>query len=204
LNKKLIVECLGTFILCLIIALNKNAGTNNVIAICATLIGLIYAGGHISGAHYNPVVSLANLLIRTIEKTDCIKYVLAQLLGGVLAAVTAKYIFKIDTAATPQCFEIIPAIGAEIIGTAVMVLVILNVAHAPKLKGNSFYGLAIGLVILGLASILGQYSGAAFNPLVALCQCLLNSFAFSQYWLYFFSTIGGALIAVYIYKKIVL
>jgi aquaporin Z len=198
LTNNLVTEFIGTFFLCLVIALNANAGANNLLAIGAILIALIYAGGYISMAHYNPAVTIAFLFVKKISMTDAIKYIVTQIVAATLAALIAKYCFSVigSGSATPA---MMPALMAELLGTFVLVYVILNVATSKELEGNQFYGLAIGLTVVGAGYVLGQYSGGAFNPAVALSQSIVGAFSWSDMWLYLVGAIGGSVVATYVF-----
>jgi aquaporin Z len=128
---------------------------------------MVYAGGHISGAHYNPAVTLAVWLRGRCPKTDVIPYIIAQLIGAAVGAVLAKYFFG---SATPMTIEDRPkAFVGDLLFTFALCWVVLNVATAKANQNNSFYGLAIGFTVLaGAFAVGGSISGGAFNPAVAV------------------------------------
>ena len=167
---KLLTEFIGTFFLVLTIGLTVLIGSTFApFAIAGILMAMIYMGGHVSGAHYNPAVTLAVWLRGKLPAVEVVPYVLAQLAGAILAAYAADIV-------TGDVLRVVPAeetgLGAffllELLFTFALALVILHVATATATAGNSYYGLAIGLVVLAGALAAGPISGGAFNPAVAL------------------------------------
>lgn len=199
---KLLTEFIGTFFLCLAIALNPNAGVANLIAIGGMLMALIYAGGHISRAHYNPIVTLAFYLQKDINLRDGLAYIGIQLLSAATAALVARFIFLVSGSGEGVVVQvgIGPALMAEFLGTFALVFVIMQVAMSEGLKGNSFYGLAIAMVVIGGGYLLGPYSGAAFNPAVMLSQSILGVFAWNDMWIYLLGSAVGSVLAVFAYR----
>jgi len=201
-TRKLTTEVIGTFFLVLTIGLVVTAQLPVApLPIGAVLMVMVYMGGHVSGAHYNPAVTLAVLLRRRITGSEAGAYVLAQLAGAVLAAL-AVY------AVTGQTFVVTPAEGTsaavailvEALFTFALALVVLNVATAPETEGNSFYGLAIGFTVMAGAFAGGPISGGAFNPAVgigpALAAALLSGVPVGHIWIYLVGPLlGGALAA---------
>ncbi|MEM7656408.1 MAG: aquaporin [Bacteroidota bacterium] len=115
---KLLVEFLGTFFLCLVVALNVNAGVANLIAIGSILMVMVYAGGHISGAHYNPAVTLAVLIRGKIQLKEAALYWLVQLVAGASAALLATTVFGTSGAGTSAISSgTSAALVGEILGT---------------------------------------------------------------------------------------
>lgn len=196
----LIYEFIGTFFLCMVIALNANAGSMNLIAIGTLLIAIIYATGHISMAHFNPAVTLAFYLRGRFALKLVLPYILAQCLAALLAALTAKYAFSSSGDGSSLIEQVPPAFLAEALGTFALVFVILNVATAKNLRDNQFYGLAIGFTVIGCGLIFGPYSGAAFNPAVALSQSIGGFFAWSDFWLYLLASVVGGIVATVVFK----
>ena len=193
---KYITEFIGTFFL--VMAAGLASGDHAVLIIAATLMVMIYAGGHISGAHYNPAVTLAVLIRGKCSFNDAIIYWVVQLAGASVAAFTVIY-FKGE--ATPMLVEnSTKALVAEILGTFALAYVILNSATAKGTAGNSFYGLAIGFTVFAMGSLLGGYSGGAFNPAVAVGAGLMKAFDWSNIWIYLVGCFGGAIIAAVIFK----
>ena len=197
--KKYLVEFIGTFFLVLAVVCSVNGlGDNSFmapVAIGSTLMVMIFAGGHISGAHYNPAVSVAVLIRGKMESKDFVHYVVAQILGGSLAALIASNVFGFS--GTPGSLAVAPALLAEILGTFALAYVILNVATTKSNEGNSFYGLAIGFTVTAMAYTLGGISGGAFNPAVAIGITLAEMATWGDIWIYLLGTVaGGALAAI--------
>jgi len=165
-----LTEFIGTFFLVLTVGCTVVPGVPGVIpplAIGSVLMVMVYAGGHISGAHYNPAVTLAVWLRGRCPTKDVIPYVITQLVAAALAAALAKYFFG---SATPMVIEDRPkAFAGDLLFTFALCWVVLNVATAKATTNNSYYGLAIGFTVLaGAFAVGGSISGGAFNPAVAL------------------------------------
>ncbi len=196
---QLVTELVGTFLFLSVIALSGLSGSFAPLAIGITLVALVYMGGHISGAHYNPAVTLGMLLSRKMATTHALAYWAAQLVGGVLAFVTGYLLSGHTPGIHPgPKVQAVQALGVEILFTAALVLVILNVAASTKTHGNSFYGIAIGFVIAGAVFVGGPISGGAFNPAVGfgatLAAALFANGGWSDLWLYILGpAIGGAI-----------
>ena len=167
--KKYIVEGIGTYFLVLIIGL-----TGNPIAIGIGLSILVYMGGHISGAHYNPAVSLAMIIRGEISVGECLKYVLSQSIGAVAAAYSIILLGADALAVVSKTDSMTSFFLAEIIFTFLLVFVILNVATHPDTKNNQYYGLAIGLTVAAGAFSVGEISGGVFNPAVSFGPSVLS------------------------------
>lgn len=204
---KYIIEFLGTLFLVLIIGLSQNP-----IAIGLGLAVLVYMGAHISGAHYNPAVSLSMLINKQIQLKEFSFYVASQLLGSVVAAYLFVLLGNDDFNVVSNTSDISSFFLAEILFTFLLVFVILNVALNKNLKGNQFYGLAIGLTVTAGAFSVGDISGAVFNPAVSFGpsffsfidpQVVGNDISSSDFFLYYLiSGIIGSVVASYLYKKV--
>ncbi|MFT4232522.1 MAG: aquaporin [Leucobacter sp.] len=191
-----VAEALATllFVFAIVGAIN-NAGDFTPLVIGFTLMVLVYATGHLSGAHLNPAVSLGALLRGALSVSDFIVYVVAQLVGAAIGALLAAALWP--NAAAPVEIEVGPAFIAELVITFVLVYVVLNVATSKDSDGNSFYGLAIGTTVFIGASTVGPISGGGFNPAVAFGLAVHGDFAWSNLWLYFLAPlVGGALAAL--------
>ncbi len=200
--KKYIVEFIGTFFLILAIGMaviDPGAGNLAPIAIGATLMAMIFAGGHISGAHFNPAVTIAVWLRGRCATKDIPGYFIAQILAAVAAA-KLSLIFKEYPALTPMNPNVNHALAAEFIGTFALVYVILNVATAKGTANNSFYGLAIGFTVVAMAFALGGISGGAFNPAVAVGITVMGLAKTSNLWIYLVGNFGGGIVAALTFK----
>ena|ERR1700741_1493257 len=201
--KKYISEFIGTFFLVLVIGLTVNGGTGAMapIAIGVALMALVYAGGHISGAHYNPAVTLAIFMRKKMSGADVLPYMIAQLAGGALAAFTTSFLLdgKMPVEA-PVIADVTRAIIGEVLGTFALVYVVLNVATVKSTAGNSYYGIAIGLTVTAMAYALGGFSGGAFNPAVAVGVSVMKMLSWNNIWLFFVGNFAGAAIAALLFN----
>ena len=162
--KRYLFEFIGTFFLVMTIGL-----TGNPLAIGIMLAVLVYMGGHISGAHYNPAVTISIYLKKLISKEVAIKYILVQIAASTFASAVIYFFTQDLLKVTPSETATIPQIIiSEFLFTFLLVLVILNVATNKKTEGNSYYGLAIGFTVMASAYCVGGISGGAFNPAVGL------------------------------------
>ncbi len=191
--KKYIVEFIGTFFLILTVVLAvKLAGAMAPLAIGSILMVMIYAGGHVSGAHYNPAVTLAVFMRGKCDASDVPGYIVAQLAGGALAALTGTFLLGAKAHALPAAhLDVVPSLLAEFLGTFALCWVVLHTATSKGTEGNSFYGLAIGFTVLACAYGLGGISGGAFNPAVALGVAVGNMSHFSDIWIPVVACLAG-------------
>jgi len=202
--KKYLVEFIGTFFLVLAVGMNIiDPGTGNLapLAIGATLMVMVYAGGHVSGGHYNPAVTLAVWLRGRCPQSDVLPYIGSQIVGGIVAAIITLYL-KGDPTVTPGEIEIFPALMAELIGTFALAYVVLNVATAKATAGNSYYGLAIGFTVTVMAFALGGVSGGAFNPAVAVGITVLHVARAANLWMYLVANFAGGALAAAAFRFI--
>ena len=195
---KYIAEFIGTFFLVLTIGctvIGNGAGPFAPLAIGSALMVMIFAGGHISGGHFNPAVTLGVWLRGKCEAADVAPYMIFQIIGAVLAALAVKFL-KGGAAITPLQPATLPALLAEFLFTFALVYVVLNTATAKDTAGNSFYGLAIGFTVLVGAFSVGNISGAAFNPAVAVGISVMGLSSWPNVWIYLIADfIGGAVAA---------
>lgn len=200
---KYVTEFLGTFFLVLTIGLTVLDGTPMApLAIGASLMIMVYMGGHVSGGHYNPAVSLGVLLRGKLPASEFVPYVVAQVAGALVAGFTVNAVLGKTFAPAPgDGVGSLSALLVEILYTFALVIVVLNSAASDKTKGNSFYGLAIGFTIVVAAFAGGPVSGGAFNPAVGLGPTIVNALlgggAWAHLWLYLVGPlVGGALAAM--------
>ena len=184
--KKYLVEFIGTFFLMFTVASVVRFGGEGVIpaiAIGFALMIMVYAGGHVSGGHYNPAVSVAAAIRGALEWKQLIPYWISQLLGAAAAAGLAIYLVPAEVPACACPFTLTQLIVGEFLFTFALCYVVLHVATAKGTEGNSFYGLAIGsTVTVGAFAVGGILCNGAFNPAVALglgvlrasCWCCLG------------------------------
>jgi aquaporin Z len=200
---KYVTEFLGTFFLVLTIGLTVVGQSPMApLAIGTGLMVMVYMGGHVSGAHYNPAVSLALLLRGKLGTAEFVPYVVAQVAGAIVAAFTVKAVLGQTFAPAPgDGIAPLSALLVELLFTFALALVVLNTAVSEKTKGNSFYGLAIGSTIVAAAFAGGPVSGGAFNPAVGIgptvVHALLGGGTWGHLWLYLVGPfLGGALAAM--------
>jgi aquaporin Z len=202
---KYIAEFIGTFFLVLTIGctgIGAGAGVIAPLAIGAALMVMVFAGGHISGGHYNPAVTLGVLIRGKVNGSDVVPYMVAQLLGAAIAAVAVTKFLRAGVAVTPIAPKIGPALLAEFLFTFALVYVVLNAATAEGTSGNSFYGLAIGMTVMTGAFAVGDISGGAFNPAVALGISILGLSSWSNIWIYLAANFGAAVVAAVVFNLI--
>jgi aquaporin Z len=201
---KYVAEFIGTFFLVLTIGcsvIGHGAGPFAPLAIGSALMVMIFAGGHISGGHFNPAVTLGVWLRGKCETKDVVPYMLFQVIGALLAAVVVKFL-KGGAAVAPLQPATVPALLAEFLFTFALVYVVLNVATAKGTSGNSFYGLAIGFTVLVGAFSVGNISGGAFNPAVAVGISAMGLSAWSNIWIYLVAEFAGSAVAAGAFKAL--
>lgn len=196
---KYIVEFIGAFFLVATVGftvIDPGAGAMAPLAIGAILMVMIFAGGHISGGHYNPAVTLAVTMRGKCSLADAPVYMIAQVLGGAAAAILVMYM-KGNPQVTAMTPDVTKALIAETLYTFALAYVVLNAATAKGTSGNSFYGLAIGFTVLAGAYSVGAISGGAFNPAVAVGITLMGLSSWGNIWIFLVANfVGGALAAL--------
>ena len=204
LQQKLTTEFIGTFFLSLTIctaAVYGSAGDYAPFGIAATLMVMIYAGGHISGAHYNPAVTVSIYLRGACDKDEVLPYIASQLIAAVSAAIVVENLLRPDEL-SPVAFELgTDAVVAELLFTFALAYVILNVATTESTSGNGYYGAAIALVVLAGAITVGSISLASFNPAVTSALIVSGKITLADSWMHFVPQFIGAVLATYVYKS---
>jgi aquaporin Z len=204
---KYVVEFIGTFFLVVTIGMtviNPGAGALAPLAIGSALMVMVYAGGHVSGAHYNPAVTVAVYLRGRCALADVPGYMLAQVVGAIVAALVVGVLkgpaaMSQVTAGTPQ---IGPALLAEFVFTFALAWTVLNVATSKATTGNSNYGLAIGFTVMTGAFAVGSVSGGAFNPAVAVGVTMMGLSAAANIWIFLVADFLGAAVAAYAFMAV--
>jgi len=202
---KYIAEFIGTFFLVLTIGctgIGASAGVIAPLAIGAALMVMVFAGGHISGAHYNPAVTLGVLIRGKLKAADVIPYWIAQCVAAAVAAIVVSKILRAVVAVTPIAPKLGPALLAEFLFTFALVYVVLNAATAEGTSGNSFYGLAIGMTVMTGAFAVGDISGGAFNPAVAIGISILGISTWNNIWIYLVANFAAAVAAAIVFNLI--
>ena len=180
--RKMVVEFLGTFFLVVTVGASvRNGAALAPLAIGAVLMVMVYAGGHISGGHYNPAVTLAVLVRGRIGAREAVGYWMVQLAGGVVAALAVRATVSASAShvVTPAQHALWIALFVEFLFTFALSYVMLNVATSKDHPDNSFYGLAIGATVTVGAVAVGGISGGAFNPAVVVGGAAMGLFAWS-------------------------
>ena len=201
---KYLTELIGTFFLVLTIGCTVIANRPPVIpalGIGAVLMVMIFAGGHVSGAHYNPAVTLGVWMRGRCATTDVAPYWIAQIVGGLAAAFAVKFLVG-SPGNPPLVPHVGPALLAEFLFTFALVYVVLNTATAKGTSGNSFYGLAIGMTVMAGAFAVGGVSGGALNPAVAIAATTMGLLAPGSIWIHIVGELAGAAAAAMVFKTI--
>jgi aquaporin Z len=204
LDRKLAVEFIGMFLFVFTVGMatesaNKSGAILAPLAIGSLLMVIVFAGGHVSGGHYNPAVSTAVFLRGKIKANEYVAYMVTQFAAAVLAGLLVNAVGGKQTAGLTASTG--KMLVVEFLFTFALAYIVLNVATAKGTVGNSFYGLAIGfLVVVGAISV-GWISGGAFNPAIALGASVLGAFKWSNLWIYLLADfLGGAVAAgVFLY-----
>ncbi len=198
LNRKLVVEFIGMFLFMFTVGMATNkagAGALAPLAIGSALMVMVFAGGHISGGHFNPAVSTAVFLRGRIASNEYGAYVVTQFAAAVLAGLAVRVV------GGHEAHAVVASAGrmliAEFLYTFALAWVVLNVATARWTEGNSFYGLAIGFTVVVGAFAVGGTSGGAFNPAIALGAMVTGLFKWGNIWIYLLADFLGAVAAAY-------
>ena len=201
--KKYLVEFTGTFFLVLTVGMtviDPGAGALAPLAIGSALMIMVYAGGHVSGGHYNPAVTIAVWLRGRCATANVPAYLIAQVLGAAAASFLALELKGHPSNIHALDPNVPHALIAEFIGTFALCYVVLNVATAKATAGNSNYGLAIGFTVMVMAFALGGISGGAFNPAVAVGITLMGLAAKAKIWIYLVGNFAAAVVAALVFK----
>ncbi len=209
--RRYISEIIGTFAIVFcgtgaIIINQETGGTITHVGVAFTfgliVMSMIYALGNISGAHFNPAVTIAFAVAKKFDTKDVLPYIISQIFGAVLASFTLHLLFPANeflgsTLPTGSNFQ---SFVLEFILTFLLMMVILNVAHGSKEQGM-FAGLAIGSVVTLEAMFAGPICGASMNPVRSLAPALVSTHL-EHLWLYLLAPTLGAITSVIIWKYI--
>jgi aquaporin Z len=202
--RKYVTEFVGTFFLVFTIVCSVLGGASlPPLAIGAALMVMVFAGGHVSGAHYNPAVTLAVFLRGKLPAAEVVPYWVSQAVGAVLAALIAKFVVNPDVSEVVKISGgrgTAAALVAELLFTFALAYVVLNVATSKDHPNNSFYGLAIGFTVMTGAFAVGGVSGGAFNPAVALGISSAGMVSWSHIWIYLVADLLGAAAAAFVFR----
>ena len=203
LQHKLIAEFIGTFFLALTIctaAVHGSAGEYAPFAIAATLMVMIYGLGHVSGAHFNPAVTVGIWLRGACEKDEVAPYIAAQVIAGAAAALASANLLIAYPSVTALELDMTQTIGAEFLYTFALVFVILNVATSEATAGNGYYGAAIAFVVLAGALTVGGISGGSFNPAVTGALFISGVIEAADLWMHLVPQFAAGMLAVQAFK----
>jgi aquaporin Z len=200
--KKYIVEFIGTFFLVFTVGMAVRSGSPLApLAIGASLMVMIFAGGHVSGGHFNPAVTLAVWLRGKLPLKDVIPYWVAQLLAGLAAGLIVNLL--LNRIQTPAEHIVVNSLVVEFLFTFALAWVVLNTATSKGTLDNSFYGLAIGFTVVAGAVAVGGISGGAFNPAVGLGVFVMGFESLGQLGVYFVANLAGGAVAALAFKQLV-
>jgi len=198
LQRKLAVEFIGMFIFMFTVGMATNkagAGALAPLAIGSVLMVMVFAGGHVSGGHFNPAVSAAVFLRGRMASNEFGAYLVVQFVAAVIAGLLVRYV------GGREAHQVVASSGkmliAEFIFTFALAWVVLHVATARGTEGNSFYGLAIGFAVVVGAFAVGGISGGAFNPAIAVGAMVTGLFKWANIWIYLIADFLGAAAAAF-------
>lgn len=203
---KLLTEAIGAFVLLFTIGLARvQEGVPAPLAVGMALMVVVYAGGHISGAHYNPAVTIAVWLRGALPGREVLPYIGAQLVGAFVAAFMAYKFVGFPIHIEPGTdVTALKAVSGEAIFAFTLCYVVLNVATAKATANNHYFGLAIGGTVMAGAFAMGGISGGAFNPAVGLMPALFERFVDGppapMAWVYAVGPVLGGIAAALVFK----
>lgn len=197
-------EFIGTFFLVLTVCCAVRAGSSLApVAIGAMLAAMIFAGGHVSGGHFNPAVTLAVYIRGRLPLVDVGWYLAAQMLAGLAAAGVASFVVHGQPSPLAVAGRaLVAAFVVELVFTFALAYVVLNVATSGDHPDNSFYGLAIGFTVLAGAVAVGGVSGGAFNPAVGVGVVVAGLVSVSMLWVYLVATLAGGATAGLVFRAL--
>ena len=204
--KSYLTEAIGTFFLVLTVGLCVNGGVAMApLAIGSALMIMVYAGGPISGGHYNPSVSFAAWIRGALPTKELLPYWAAQFAGALVAGFLIYELTGTALHVAPGAsVSWMKALTAEVVFSFALSYVVLNTATSKAVAGNSYFGLAIGFTVMTGAFAVGGISGGAFNPAVglgpAIMELVLGGSPTPMAWIYAAGPLLGAAGAGYAYK----
>ena len=203
---KLIVEAIGTFFLVFTVGQTvmkpHDAGNLAPLAIGASLMVMVYAGGHFSGGHYNPAVTLGVTLRGKLSWGEAVPYWVAQVVAAIVAALLVIFLKGAQAKPPDAGDNVVAKLLVEFLFTFALVYVVLNAATAKGTAGNSFYGLAIGFTVVVGAYAVGGVSGGAFNPAVAVGITAMGLAPIPDIWIFLLANFGGGAAAAVLFNAL--
>ncbi len=204
--KQYLMEGIGTFLLVLLVVLisNNAPAASAPIAYGAAVTALLYAGREVSGAHFNPAVSLAMLIRGGLERWDFPYYLAAQVAGGTLGAVLAIFLIRCGgTSETAlRTYDPLCAFFAEATGTFAVALVFLSAAQTKSGEDSPHLGIATGFAVMAAAFALRVVSPAAFNPALLLGMAIAGKILWGDIWPGLLGTAVGAAVAASVFRSL--
>lgn len=202
--RKYVVEFIGTFFLVFTVGMAavapQNAGPMAGLAIGSVLMVMIYAGGHISGGHFNPAVTLAAFIRGRCPLADAIPYMISQVAAGIVAGLLTLFVLGLPKSIEPLSPAMVPALIVEFLFTFALAYVVLNVATSKETADNSNYGLAIGFTVVAGVYAVGGISGGVFNPAVAAGITVMGKSTISHLWIYLVANFLGGAVAGIVFR----
>lgn len=197
---KYLYEFIGTFFLVFTVGMTlfNSSATLAPLAIGAVLAALVFAGGYVCSAHYNPAISLAAFLTCKLSLSDLLRYIIVQVVAAFVASYLVLYLRGFS--GTAVGYDLLSIFIAEFLFTFALCFVALNVAASKSTAGNSYFGLAIGLIVFVGVYIIGDISGGALNPAVAIGITVLGVNFWSNIWVYIIASIASAALAAAIFN----
>lgn len=199
------VEFIGSFFLTLSVVLSANnpdIAPLAPIAIGATLVAMTYAGKQLSGAHFNPAITLAAFMRGNFERNDALMYIIVQVLGGAAAAALGVYLHGVGGGAEIGLHSNADQMGsllAELLGSFILAFVFLNVAATEQSSINTHQGLALGFSLIAASYTFGNISGGAFNPAVAVGGTIAGMYSGADLWIYLVGSLAGGAAAATVF-----
>jgi len=204
--KQYLMEGIGTFLLVLLVVLiTNNAPAGSApIAYGATVAALLYAGKGVSGAHFNPAISLAMLIRGGLERWDFPYYLAAQTAGGVLGAMLAVFLIRCGGTAEAalRTYDPFCAFFAEAAGTIAIGFVFLNTTAEKTGENNAMFGIATGFAVMAATFALHGVSAVTFNPALMLGLAIAGKILWGDIWPGLLGTAVGAAVAASVYRSL--
>lgn len=204
-NRKLTAEFIGTFFMTAVSVLaikNANIGAYTPLAVGSLYIALIYAAHRLSGAHYNPAITLGIFMRGYMTVNQAVAYIATQIVAAIFAVFAAEAMLHdiIPAANLPFQPEIVPGLLSEFFGSFILIYVALSVTQQNVNNTNGYFGAAIGLTLMACLYTFGSVSGGAFNPALSIANCIGEVFTWEKLWIYLLGQLLGAAVAAIIYR----
>ena len=211
-QRRLFTEFIGTLLLtytvCITAVWGSSGGIHPGFLIATILMVMIYCLGHISGAHFNPTVTVSIWINGSFKRGDVFPYAVSQLVAGVSGAILSGLTYSrqnIQAKTEPESLllnsEIHEVLLSEFAFTFALVYVILYVAFNEGTSGNHYYGVAIASVVLIGAILVGDVSMASFNPAVTISLISVGKLTITQSWMHLIPQLAAGPFAAWVYSR---